>query len=186
MGGGKKYKIISEIERKPNCQRRKLQLEFINQKLHKPFWTIFVQRVRFGFYFNFTMFLSFLLLYLRNYILWFTLTVCCSVTFSLYAFLKYFTSVCKSFFLHVFSCCFLSLFSRHWLELTAHNFLFVSSFQRWIFLFLLEFFSSVSFEILVFWWPVNVGLTFCLAPYEQTFQVFCRNNFGFLCFRNLW
>jgi hypothetical protein len=146
LGGGKKYKIISEIERKPNCQRRKLQLELINQKL-QTFLNDFRATCSIWFYFNFTTFLSFFLSYLRNYILWFTLTVCCFVTFSLDAFLKYFTSVFKSFFLHVFSCCFFSLFSRHWLELTAHNFLFVSSFQRWIFLFLLEFFSSLSFEI---------------------------------------
>ena len=55
---------------------------------------------------NFTTFLSFFLSYLRNYILWFTLTVCCFDTFSLYAFLKYFTSVFKSFF----STCFFVLF----------------------------------------------------------------------------
>jgi len=103
----KKYKIISEIERKPNCQRRKLQLEFINQKLHKPFWTIFVQRVRFGFYFNqfynVSVVLSFIFVQLHTLIFFHCLLF------------RYFLSLCVPKIFHFsllefFSTCFFVLF----------------------------------------------------------------------------
>ncbi len=68
LGGGKKYKIISEIERKPNCQRRKLRLEFINQKL-QTFLNDFRATCSIWFLHFTSISRRFFLSYLRNYIL---------------------------------------------------------------------------------------------------------------------